>query len=175
MFETYDEIIELSDFAKLSDLIRDGFDVSKPDSVGNFVLNPVCRALKIELADELIQAGADVNALSADGYTPLLSAIDRAHLNPELALKVVSLLLDSGADIEKRGDWDKTPFLKSCTRGVKKISELLVDRGCDVFAQSAELGGPMGAREFADLASNTADFRIYIDHLCSQQGQSRRL
>ncbi len=169
MFETFDEILEMSDYVALDDLIRKGFDPSKPDKYGIYVLNPVCKALNVELAKQLIQTGADVNALSEDGFTPLISAIENSHLNPIAAVELVSLLLDAGADIEQRGDWDKTPFLKSCTRGIFSVTQLLVDRGCDVYAKSKELGGAMGAREFADMRSNSLEFKRYIEGLVTKE------
>lgn len=169
MFETYDGLREENNYLLLDELMSQGFDPTRPDLNGTYVLNPVCKALNVELAEKLIQAGADVNALSSDGFTPLLSAIDCSHHDPDAAVKIVSLLLDNGADIEKRGDWDKTPFLKSCTRGVIGVTRLLVDRGCDLNAQAKEIGGPIGGREFADMSTNNnIEFRRYIEKLVPQ-------
>ncbi|OZG70000.1 hypothetical protein BTA51_28135 [Hahella sp. CCB-MM4] len=139
-----------------------GFDPSVPDEDGIFALEPVCVALKLELARDLIEAGADVNSKGSTGFTPLFSAIECAHHDPDRAIKLVELLLDSGANIEGRGEWDKTPFLKSCTRGVIGLTQLLVARGCDIHATAAEIGGPMGASEFADMPSNSKEFRQYV-------------
>ncbi|WP_203143274.1 ankyrin repeat domain-containing protein [Marinobacter mangrovi] len=169
MFKSYDEIIEVTRYTTINELIAAGFDPSKPDMEGVYVLNPVCKRLNVELVYELIQAGANVNAVSADGYTPLLSAIEYSHHDSKAAVEVISLLLDNGADIEGRGDWDKTPFLKSCTRGVIEITRLLVSRGCDIHAKANEIGGLMGAREFADMPSNSTGFKRYIDELLSNK------
>lgn len=165
MFESYDELIEISEYVSVEELLANGFDPRKPDADGIYVLDPVCKALKFELAKRLVEAGANVNSKSSDGFTPLLSAIDCAHHSPPSAVKLVSFLLDSGADIEGRGDWDKTPFLKSCTRGVVDLTRLLVARGCNTKATARELGGPMGSAEFADMPTNTPEFRQYISEL----------
>lgn len=165
MFESYHELIEISEYVSVEELLANGFDARKPDSDGIYVLDPVCKALKFELAKRLVEAGADVNSKSSDSFTPLLSAIDCAHHNPPTSVKLVSFLLDSGADIEGRGDWDKTPFLKSCTRGVIDLTRLLVERGCNTKATAEELDGPMGAVDFADMPTNSPEFRRYISEL----------
>jgi len=167
MFEFYDELLALSEYVPLTDLLTHGLDLSKPDAHGRFVLEPLCESLRLDMVRELIAAGADVNSKGSTGFTPLLSAIDRAHHDPDKAVKLVELLLDSGADIEGRGDWDKTPFLKSCTRGIKELTHLLVLRGCDIHATAAEIGGPTDARGFAELASNSREFRLYVAGLFS--------
>ena len=165
MFKSYSELVETCEFVALEELLNHGFDPTQPDDYGVFVLDPVCEVLNIELASELIKAGANVNSKSSTGFTPLLAAIECAHHDPAKAVELVKLLLDSGADIEGRGEWDKTPFLKSCTRGVIELTELLVSRGCDINATAAELGGPMGALEFADMPANSREFRDYISGL----------
>ncbi|MEP4942587.1 ankyrin repeat domain-containing protein [Saccharospirillum sp.] len=126
MFKTYDELVEIGDYVSSEELLAHGFDPTQPDEDGVFVLEPLGKALKLDLARELIKAGADVNSKGSTGFTPLLSAIECAHHDPGKAIQLVELLLDSGANIEGRGDWDKTPFLKSCTRGVIKLTQLLV-------------------------------------------------
>ena len=165
MFKTYNELVEVGDYASLEDLVAHGFDPIQPDDDGVFALEPLCEALKLDLVRELIKAGADVNSKGSTGFTPLLSAIECAHHDPGKAIQLVELLLDSGANIEGRGDWDKTPFLKSCTRSVIELTQLLVSRGCDIHATAAEIGGPMGACEFADMPTNSREFRQYVSGL----------
>jgi ankyrin repeat protein len=165
MFNAYDELIENSEYVSIDELLAHGFDPGRPDNDGLFVLEPVCRALDLDLARELIRAGADVNSKGSTGFTPLLSTIDCANKDPKKAVQLVELLLEQGAHLEGRGDWDKTPFLKSCTRGVAELTRLLVSRGCDIHATAAEIGGNMGALEFADTPSNSREFRQYVGSL----------
>jgi ankyrin repeat protein len=162
MFKHFDELVEISEFVSLQDLLAHGFDPAQPDEDGIYALEPVCETLKLDLASELIKAGADVNTRGSTGFTPLFSAIECSHHDPKKAVKLVELLLDSGADIEGRGEWDKTPFLKSCTRGIIELTQLLVSRGCDIHATAAELGGTMGACEYADMPSISREFRQYV-------------
>ena len=165
MFKSYNEILDVINYVTADELTLAGFDPSQKDSEGIYVLNPVCKALNINLAKQLIRLGANVNAISEDGFTPLLSVIDCSHLNPSAAIKLITLLLENGADIEQRGDWDKTPFLKSCTRGIIEITRLLVEHGCNINAQAKEIDGLRGAEDFADLPSNTQNFKKYIKGL----------
>ena len=55
------------------------------------------------IAEELIKAGADVNARGEHGYTPLHEAFEQNR--PEM----VSLLMAHGADVSIRNDDDLTP------------------------------------------------------------------
>lgn len=162
----YDDLIELLDYVSLTELIdKYDLDVTKPDEIGDYPLHPICKALKPEWAAVLLDAGADVNVGNSYGYTPMLLTIEYCHFDPEKAVAILQLLLNAGADIEKRGDWDKTPFLKSCTRGQIRVTDFLVRQGCDIYAKADELGGPMGALEFCDLPGISREYRHYIKTL----------
>ena len=165
IIENYFELPELSEYLTVKELIDYGADFTKKDKGGYHALQPVCESLKVAFVKDLIAAGANVNASDPNGITPLLATIECCHFNPQAAAEIIELLLAAGADIEGRGDWDKTPFLKSCTRGESTITQLLINRGCDIHATANELGGPMGAVEFADLPHNSPEFKKFISSL----------
>jgi len=172
--ENYFELPRLSESLTVKDLIGYGIDFTKTDKDGYHALQPVCEALNVAFVKDLIAAGADVNATDPDGITPLIATIEHCHFNPQAAAEIIELLLAAGADIEGRGDWDKTPFLKSCTRGQSAITQLLIDKGCDIHATAAELGGPMDAIEFADLPHNSPEFRQFISSLYETSSYRKR-
>jgi uncharacterized protein len=73
-----------------------------------------------EVARVLIDAGADVNATAAGGYTPLHIAASNGKRD------MVVLLLESGADRIARCDQDKTPADYARERGHAEVLALLV-------------------------------------------------
>ena len=74
------------------------------------------------LVTRLIEAGADVNAKSEDGFTVLMSACDRGNH------EVVEVLLDNGADIDAvcEAEYANALYL---ALGYEKVLTLLLDRG----------------------------------------------
>jgi len=72
-----------------------------------------------EMAALLIQAGADVNAKTSGGYTPLIVAAGRGKTD------VVRVLLDAGADVDARGASGKTAQQLAIERGYQDTAELI--------------------------------------------------
>ena len=77
-------------------------------------------ALRLEVARLLIEAGADVNATAAGGYTPLHIAASNGNR------EMVILLLESGADRTARCDQDKTAADYARERGHAQVLAMLV-------------------------------------------------
>ena len=79
---------------------------------------------------ELISVGADVNARSTDGWTPLMFAARKS--TPE----IVQLLLEEGAELEARGREGWTPLLHAAwISSTPEIVQLLLEKGADVNAR----------------------------------------
>ena len=72
-----------------------------------------------EIVQLLLEKGADVNARSTDGRTPLMFA---ASSTPE----IVTLLLEKGAEIEARDNKGMTPLMFAASAEIK---QLLIDAG----------------------------------------------
>jgi ankyrin repeat protein len=83
-------------------LLKNGLDADTAvDNEGNTALNLLCQAgyladLNATLAEELIDAGADVNRPGQSGKTPLMSF---ARLGNEMKYNIAELLLDNDADV----------------------------------------------------------------------------
>jgi len=84
---------------------------------------------------EIVKSGADPNAkYGALNWTPLMHAIDKNQIGS------VKALLDSGADVNRTGDYeteprtmqrDVTPLMMAAGYGYTPIVELLLRRGAD--------------------------------------------
>jgi cytohesin len=87
---------------------------------------------------ELLDAGADVNAKDNDGWTPLHIAASKNHR------EIVELLIAKGADVNAAGEsssvfiWQGgfTPLHYAAVNGHKEIVELLISKGADVNAKA---------------------------------------
>ena len=83
-------------------LLANGLDVNETiDNEGNTALNLLCQAgyladLNTTLAEELIDAGADINQPNQFGKTPLMSFAQRGN---EMKYSIAELLLDNSADV----------------------------------------------------------------------------
>jgi hypothetical protein len=81
----------------------------------------------------LLNRGADVNAKSVLGLTPLIAASERDHQD------VVQLLLDKGADTNARKVINgRTALMSACQWGYLGVVKLLLEKGVDVSAKDRD-------------------------------------
>lgn len=87
-------------------------------------------AERLELAQQLLAAGADVNALSSSG-SPLMLAAARSNL------PILELLLGAGADVNEAARQGLTPLFMAVAVGTSAACvEALVKAGADVNARA---------------------------------------
>ena len=113
----------------------------------------------LEKVQALIAAGADVNARSQDGRTPLTIASGIAGGVP-----VLRLLLDRGASPNPpgRSPADATPLRVSAMTGSADNMRLLIERGADIKAAGPPVliqSAMYGCRECVDLVLDKVDAR----------------
>jgi cytohesin len=96
-----------------------------------------------EIAELLIDNGADVNANEDYGWTPLHNAASEGHM------EVAELLIAKGADVNAKNNYGDNPLHGAAEQGHKEIVELLIAEGADVNAKSEGGSTPL------DLAYGT--------------------
>jgi ankyrin repeat protein len=74
---------------------------------------------------ELLENGADVNELDADGRTPVMAATRGNHVD------TVRALIEAGADVDIRDDRLDNPFLYAGAEGMLEILRLTIEAGAD--------------------------------------------
>ena len=109
-----------------------------------------------------ISTGIDLNTINEDGKSPLHRAIE-ADWNTESDtenLEIVELLINKGADVNAKDEYDDTPLHLSINRN---IYELLIAKGADVNAKNCSGCTPLHSIIYEDkdsvalLISNGAD------------------
>jgi ankyrin repeat protein len=73
--------------------------------------------------ERLLSEGADVNARSSAGETPLMLAAARGRLD------VIGLLIDRGADVNAVTDAGNTALMLAAARGQVDAARALMERG----------------------------------------------
>jgi ankyrin repeat protein len=83
----------------------------------------------IELAQGLLEEGADVNARDNDGRTALMEACDAGFLD------VVKLLLQKGAEVNAQDRYGWTALMEASYKGHLPVVTLLLEKKADVNAR----------------------------------------
>lgn len=97
-------------------------DVNKLNSQGESVLMLVALKGQLELANNLIKKGADVNKT---GWTPLHYAASGGHVS------LISLLLENSAYIDAESPNGSTPLMLAAMYGTEASVKLLLQEGAD--------------------------------------------
>ena len=109
-----------------------GTDVNAKNERGATPLHRAATFGHKEIAELLIDKGADVNAMGGLlGWTPLHWAASEGRK------EVANLLINKGADVNAATDNGVTPLHTSAGSGHKEFSELLIAKGANVNAKIA--------------------------------------
>lgn len=135
--KTLHDAIRSGDLSRAAALIpEDGFDA--PDSRGCTPLYWACQQGYEDIAQQLIEQGADVNARDKEGSSPLRTAVFQNRI------AIVKILLYSGADPNiKHGD-GSTPLHAAAEVGDVRVVEMLLAHDADINARH-DYGEPIYA------------------------------
>jgi len=121
------------DIEKVRELIAQHADVNQRDENGQTPLHRAVPMGHIDVAELLLNKGANINAKTQSdetGYTSLQLAADRGQLD------MVKLLVAKGADVntkrQKEGHKDRTAKSYALGRNYKEIVEFLYAHGADI-------------------------------------------
>jgi len=86
---------------------------------GGRILTDVANDGSAEDVEFLIKAGVDVDTKTSGGYTPLLIAAGRGRT------RIVKMLLDAGADVNARGESNRSAYDLACDRDYAETAQLI--------------------------------------------------
>lgn len=101
---------------------------------------------RVDVADLLIASGADINAPSIEGETPLHCSIRKAVSNRAdiVAFEMVGLLLEKGANVNAATKEGVTPLHTAVfSRSYTALVDLLLKKGADVNARTESGDSPL--------------------------------
>ncbi|KAK0067730.1 ankyrin repeat protein [Biomphalaria pfeifferi] len=80
----------------------------------------------LDLIKELVQSGADVNIVDANGDTPLF------HACAKNSLGIINYLLTNGAKINAQNNFGKTPIFVAVEKKQLELVNVLLEHGADI-------------------------------------------
>lgn len=138
--------VENNDGELVKELLKQGADLKKAYILYNFynfynlsetLLHYVAREGGIEIAELLLECGAEVDGVDDQKKTPLHIAV--LFDKPEMA----KLLLENGATVDRKSEDGRTPLHCAASGGEIKSVELLLAYGATVDARDADGRTPL--------------------------------
>ena len=170
-YEDFFRAVNVDNARTVSQLLERGFDPNTADEKGQFGLYLALREGSLQVAEALLKhPDLKIDAANAADETPVMMAALRGNLEWTQRLldrgaqlnrkgwtplhyaasgpepKVVSMLLDRGAEIEARSPNGTTPLMMAARYGAFDAAERLLARGANPRARN-DLG--LGAADFA--------------------------
>lgn len=142
-------------------LVEHGAGIDRGDAHGRTPLGWAAFRSHTALVAALIELGADVNCRedSWQHGTPLTNAISGIKEEDQELVKLVTLILDKGANPNQFGcDW-YSPLVSAIRHQRPKICELLIERGADPFLKDKSDNIPLlaaGTQKAESIFTNIA-------------------
>ncbi|MBR1601255.1 MAG: ankyrin repeat domain-containing protein [Alphaproteobacteria bacterium] len=139
--ENVKNAIKNNDIEAMETFIAQGFDVNSRDKDGNTPLYIALRQKRLEIAKKMIDAGADVNAPSAqNGMTPLIIATSMAD---RLQIKATEIMNSSEGYAQSRANEIKLKkYIMHQMNIAQKMLIMLIEQGADIN-QETPMGTPL--------------------------------
>jgi ankyrin repeat protein len=136
-------------------LIAKGTDVNAMNRAGETALGCAAKTGDLKLAQLLMDSGARPNLTAMPDGTPAILAMNHNHVDvaeflvsrgAEVTLHLAAhigdiekaqALIQSGSDVNARGQAGETPLHMAVCGGHRDVAELLINSGADVNAQAA--------------------------------------
>ncbi|MEW6132110.1 MAG: rhodanese-like domain-containing protein [Pseudomonadota bacterium] len=141
-----------------------GYPADNPDAVLDNGITPLMRASKLNETGavfELLQAGADLNAVNIDGNNALwLACVGES-------IATMDLLIRAGIDIDHRNDNGATCLMYAASSGKHAVLQKLLDTGADPTLETLDGFSAL------DMAATIECLRLLrsVAKLCRQQRQ----
>jgi len=114
-----------------------------------------CENGNVDVLKLLINEGGDVNAVSVNGFTPLIVAAAAGSVDQ------VKLLLDAGAKVDQMHSEGVTALMYAAASGHLEVVKLLISKGADVHIRHSN-GGTALMETGASLSENNHEIIEYL-------------
>lgn len=122
-----ESVVREGDYKALKLMLDNGFSANYSNKKGYRPVHWAATLEDVSLLELLIERGADVNPVTnVHKETALMIASSRNHIDS------VKLLLDNGAEPDKKDFLGATALMDACKKGNMEIVEILIESGADI-------------------------------------------
>ncbi|MGB2697168.1 MAG: ankyrin repeat domain-containing protein [Candidatus Zixiibacteriota bacterium] len=141
-------------------LIEQGADINMKDKDNDSPLHYAAIFGNLEIAKKLVtNGGTSINEGNIHQMTPLHFACEKGHLD------IVTLLLDSGADIDARDGLGRNALMSACSGRSMAVIETLIQRGADINVKIM-----YNNKEYTTLTlAALYGFKDFVDYLIDKE------
>jgi ankyrin repeat protein len=151
------EAVKRGDGVAVATLLRDHVPVNSPEGDGSTALHWAAYGNNLVLAEELLNAKADPNAVTRiEALTPLYIACQTG------SAPMIELLLKYGAKVNQANSLGTTPLMIAAASGSASAVEVLIAHGADVKQQ--ETVHEQNALMFAANLNRSDAIRVLLAH-----------
>ncbi|KAH9052937.1 ankyrin repeat-containing domain protein [Lactarius deliciosus] len=156
-------------------LLEHGMGINALDNHQETPLHVACSEASLEIAQVLLDNGADVSAHNADGQTPLHRVSQCPDFTDYCHFELAQLLLERDLDVNARDKHEETPLHLAAYRSSFEIAEVLIEHGADANARNADGRTPLHrvVSQCFDLGprhGNTSDDTLNVARLLLERG-----
>ena len=146
--------IEKGSLREIKALVESGADPDTLIEYGPYKITPLMKACdhgNQDIAQYLLDKGANINAVDTDGRTALHTAVLARQAELARRVEIVRMLLARGAKVNTRDRFGFTPVASAVAARSTQIIEVLVEAGADLRAEAAGLTPLMFAASRGDV------------------------
>ena len=154
--ETFNIAICNDDVTKVKVLLRRDPELINAQGMRSR-LNPLFGVSSKEMAELLIQYGADVNARTPEGYMPIHEFASRDSNG------ALELLISKGIDVNTKDNWGDTPLHHASITGNIEAAKILLSHGAEINAKNNKGDTPL--KNAIEGKFNHKDQKMFADFL----------
>jgi ankyrin repeat protein len=151
-------------------MLDQGAPLNARNVSGRTPLHLACECVNARIVAMLIGESAKINATDVKGQSALHLICQVRSSKRSAILDIVTLLLNHGANPNKKCNKGRTPLLYACSRGYKMVATLLLQRGggTEETGRDDDGNSTLGhaiKRKFFDVARGIVEHFTDISHL----------